>query len=431
MKGIGKHAIFFSGGSRMAVFMNMRHKPLLILSLIVMVVEGLSVAGEVPPEAQTYLHLLDQTYAKAQTYQAEVKISVDIVMGKQTHSDAMVTKLVWQKPNRIFVHSDYEKSGPIMISDGKKYIKFIPREKEYVVDQPPATIRNSDPMQSGVLGQFGGIVDIISSESPMKTVLKDLVKASLKNDVEMEGKPCAVIHLDKNVRSKEVGIDIFVEKRTGRLVKMIFDNKAYLPPSEQAKDLKFEIVEQHTGIQIDEAIPDTTFVFNPPAGARKVNRFSFAQKAKKTGEPEADTGELKEGKPAPQFSLKDLDGKTHSLSDYKGKFVALDFWGSYHDACKAELSLLKKLAQKYAAQDLVLLTINNEDEKKVREFLKDQNLVITVLLDSASEVGRKYRITMIPQLVLIDKEGIVKKLLPGTATEQDLEKEFRNLPMAK
>jgi len=286
-------------------------------------------------------------------------------------------------------------------------------------------------MQSGVLGQFGGMTDITSSESPMKTVLKDLVKASLKNDVEIEGKSCAVIHLDKNVHGKELGIDMFVEKRTGRLVKMIFDNKAYLPPSEETRDVKFEIVEEHTRVQIDEKIPETTFVFHPPAGARKVDKFSFAQKVKKPGVQESDTGSLQEGKPAPQFSLKDLSGNMHSLSDYKGSFVVLDFWASSDKTCKADLPLLKKLAQKYTSQNLVLLTINNEDEKKVREFLKEQNLAITVLLDSASEVGRKYRITMIPQLVLIDNEGIVKKLLPGAGTGQDLEKEFQNLLMAK
>lgn len=415
----------------MAVFMNARYKHILLLSLFAMVMGGMSFAGEVPPEVQTYFHLLEQTYAKAQTYQGEVKLSVEIVMGKQTRSETMVTRLAWQKPNRIFVHSDYEKSGPIMISDGIKYIKFIPREKEYIVDQPPDTIHNSDPMQSGVLGQFGGMTDITSSESPMKTVLKDLVKASLKNDVEIEGKSCAVIHLDKNVHGKELGIDMFVEKRTGRLVKMIFDNKAYLPPSEETRDLKFEIVEEHTRVQIDEKIPETTFVFHPPAGARKVDKFSFAQKVKKPGVQESDTGSLQEGKPAPQFSLKDLSGNMHSLSDYKGSFVVLDFWASSDKTCKADLPLLKKLAQKYTSQNLVLLTINNEDEKKVREFLKEQNLAITVLLDSASEVGRKYRITMIPQLVLIDNEGIVKKLLPGAGTGQDLEKEFQNLLMAK
>ncbi len=415
----------------MTVFMKQGHKHLVILSLVVMVLEGLSVAAEIPPEVQTYINLLEQTYIKAQTYQAELTISVDIVMGKQTHSETMVTKLAWQKPNRIFVHSDYEKSGPVMISDGEKYFKFIPREKEYIVDQPPDTIPNSDPMQSGVLGQFGGIVDIISSPSPAKTVQKDLVKASLKNDAEVLGASCAVIHLDKNVKNKKLGIDMFVEKRTGRLVKMIFDNKAYLPGSEDARNLKFEIVEQHAKIRIDEKLPDTTFVFNPPAGARKVDRFSFVQKSNKPGKADAEPAVLKEGKPAPEFTLKDLDGKTHSLSGYKGRYVVLDFWGSYHETCREDLSRLKKAAQKYAARDLVLLTINNEDEKKVRQFLKDNSLDLTVLVDSASEVGRNYRIAMIPQLVLIDRDGVVKKLLSGTGTEMVLEKEFQDLVEGK
>ena len=411
--------------------MNSRHKHSLVFVLVLGFLGGVSFAVDIPAEAQNYFSLLDQTYSKAKTFQADVRLSVDIAMGKQTHSETLVSKLAWQKPNLIFVHSDYASSGTLMVSDGKKYFKFIPRQKEYIVDQAPDNIHNSDPMQSGVLGQLGGLTDIVSSDKPSKTIMQDLKNATMKNDAEIEGKSCAVIHLYKNVRNREVGIDVFIEKRTGRLIRMIFDNKAYLPQTEDAQNSKFTLVEEHLNIRIDEKIPEKTFVFNPPSGAKRVDKFSFSQKAKSPGAPDSEPASPVEGKPAPDFSLKDLNGETHSLSDYKGKFIALDFWASWCNPCKMELPILQKLAQKYASQDLALLTINNEDEKKVRNFLKTLNLDIPVLMDSTSETGRKYRVTMIPQLVLIDKNGVIRKLLTGLRSEEDLEREFQNLLNAK
>jgi len=120
---------------------------------------------------------------------------------------------------------------------------------------------------------------------------------------------------------------------------------------------------------------------------------------------------LKPGSPAPNFTLKDLDGKSVSLSDFKGKVVYIDFWGIYCSPCLAEIKnyapLLKK---KYADKDVVFLNIcidtdsENDWQRKVKEVnFEGVNLIVTNR--SINPVIKDYNISGIPHYILIDRQG--------------------------
>lgn len=128
------------------------------------------------------------------------------------------------------------------------------------------------------------------------------------------------------------------------------------------------------------------------------------------------------GKPAADFSRKDVNGKTVRLSDYKGKYVLLDFWGSWCAPCRASHPHLKEIYQKYKEQGLVIIGIAEERTKDKKAWLKaiqDDGLPwIQIMNDEEKEktdVVSLYGIDGFPTKILIDKEGkIIVRIVGGS-----------------
>jgi len=123
------------------------------------------------------------------------------------------------------------------------------------------------------------------------------------------------------------------------------------------------------------------------------------------------------GKPAPDFSLKDLDGKPVKLSDYKDKVVVLEWFNPncpFVAAAHGKDGALRDLPSKAAADGVVWLTINSsaagqegagvEANKKMRDEWKISN---PVLLDESGTVGRAYGAKSTPHMFVIDAKGVL------------------------
>ena len=115
-----------------------------------------------------------------------------------------------------------------------------------------------------------------------------------------------------------------------------------------------------------------------------------------------------ESPPAPDFTLKDMDGKQFSLKDYRGKVVMLNFWATWCPPCRREMPSMERLHQKLKGKDFVVLALNQmEDGDRVFTFSGDLGIDLTfpILFDNDSSVSRAYGVMGLPTTYLIDKQG--------------------------
>lgn len=139
---------------------------------------------------------------------------------------------------------------------------------------------------------------------------------------------------------------------------------------------------------------------------------------------------LEIGNFAPDFTLKDRAGKSHSLSDLKGKYVLLDFWASWCGPCVQEIPNLKNAYAKYKVKGFEILSVSiDRDINKWQTALDKYQMGWLHVLDTGDEnaiTQTKYLVPTIPRTVLINKEGmIIGKDYRGASLEQVLEEIFK------
>lgn len=125
---------------------------------------------------------------------------------------------------------------------------------------------------------------------------------------------------------------------------------------------------------------------------------------------------------APDFNLKDQYGVVHSLENYKGKVIFLNFWATWCPPCKKEMPDVESIYKEYEEnkKDVVILGVNSEKENEVKKFLKDKGYTFPTLIDENSEVMRKYFIQAFPTSFVIDKEGNVYGYVMGGLTKEQI-----------
>jgi thiol-disulfide isomerase/thioredoxin len=138
------------------------------------------------------------------------------------------------------------------------------------------------------------------------------------------------------------------------------------------------------------------------------------------------------GQPAPGFSLQDINGKTVSLNDFKGKVVYIDVWATWCGPCVAEIPHSKKLKEKYKDKtDIVFLYISfDSEEKKWKSFVEKKELSGVQLISrqgKEADVLKNYNVLTIPRFILINKKGNIASYDAKRPSDPELENEINQL----
>ncbi len=126
------------------------------------------------------------------------------------------------------------------------------------------------------------------------------------------------------------------------------------------------------------------------------------------------------GQPAPDFSLKNLEGETISLDQFRGKVVFLNFWATWCVPCREEMPLLQQFARENDGSAVVLGINLDEPAGQVASFTTDAGITFPILLDTGSEVVTRYAIRGYPTTVVVDSDGIIQAIHIGSLTQSTL-----------
>ncbi|UUV26956.1 MULTISPECIES: thiol-disulfide oxidoreductase ResA [Lysinibacillus] len=130
---------------------------------------------------------------------------------------------------------------------------------------------------------------------------------------------------------------------------------------------------------------------------------------------------LKIGDEAPNFTLVDMQGDKHSLEEYKGQGVFLNFWGTWCKPCEREFPIIDRYYNEYKEKDIQVLAINiAESDFVVQNYIDRKGLTFPVLIDKNKSVMEAYNINPLPTTILINSEGKIEKIITGEMKEQDI-----------
>lgn len=117
---------------------------------------------------------------------------------------------------------------------------------------------------------------------------------------------------------------------------------------------------------------------------------------------------------APRFSLPDLQGKRTASADFQGRVLLINFWATWCAPCRAEMSALDRIHQKYKDQGLTVIGVSiDNDQAVVKNFLDTTKVHFPILHDPEMTSHDAYKVYTYPTTFLIDRKGIIRQYWLG------------------
>ncbi len=157
--------------------------------------------------------------------------------------------------------------------------------------------------------------------------------------------------------------------------------------------------------------------------------LALAGCSKSPGNTAASVKQEHERKAAPQFLLKDGDGRTVQLSDYRGKVVLLNFWATWCGPCKLEIPWFMEFERKYKDRGFAVVGISMDDDgwNAIRPFMREEGMNYRVLLGNDSVAQLYGGVDSLPTTFIIDREGKIAAVHVGLVSKSSYENDLNAL----
>ena len=134
---------------------------------------------------------------------------------------------------------------------------------------------------------------------------------------------------------------------------------------------------------------------------------------------------------APQFELRDVNGRTVRLSDYQGKVVLINFWATWCPPCRAEMPDLVRRQREYRAKGLHIIGITYPPENKdrVRRFARSLKVNYPIILGTRQLKARFSSDEDLPLTIVIDRDGKVRDIIVGILLPREFDEKIKPLLM--
>jgi peroxiredoxin len=136
---------------------------------------------------------------------------------------------------------------------------------------------------------------------------------------------------------------------------------------------------------------------------------------------------------APEFRLKDINGRAVRLSDYRGKVILINFWATWCPPCRAEMPELVKLQRQHGREGLQIIGITYPPERKSRvlTFAKRLKVNYPIVLGTRELKSRYSSDETLPLTVVINRDGKVKDIISGILLREEFDEKIKPLLMKR
>lgn len=276
--------------------------------------------------------------------------------------------------------SDRGDSEPFQVAyDGQTVVRLRPKARTALVAD---VLYGGEALFRGVGGSL--ILDELVAVEPFYAQMQSA--AVLDGATQsVDGVPCHVIVIPGETSQTGVTWYISVQDHLPRRFE-----RRYL----SASGITVRSVLTLRKLRVDVAVDDSSFKIEPPRDYR-------VETVGKRPPPMMNVGTF-----APEFTLLGGDGREHSLSDYRGKLVILDFWASRCPNCQNSMPSLQRLHIRYRDQDVVFLGVHCRDRPGVDAvaFARQYGITFPQLIDGDS-ITVQYQIRGIPAFFVIGPDG--------------------------
>ena len=369
----------------------------------------------VTPEAKKVIEQVDAAYGKLKTLELAGTFSGDINAAGEERKENKKFTASFSAPNK-FRHLMEE---DILIgSTGDKAYAYLQDRNLYA--------QSEAPKEKGELEKLPEpIPQVIQMQNPslMLAVVKSAASQLSENvsdikrtdDVTLDGAAFQALQL---TLPNKIIVTMLFHPETHLLRQTRSDIRPMLEQRGTPDVKQAVLTVDYTTVKPDASVKEDQFAWAPPQTARDIAEVKQADAAAQAGGAEGEASAL-EGKAAPDFKLKGMDGKEVALSGLKGKVVVLDMWATWCPPCRASLPHLDKLYQSVKDKGVNVYAVNVQEEADdVEAFVKKTNLTVPVLLDKDGAVSQAYKASAIPETIIIGKDGKVAKVFIGFGGEE-------------
>ena len=202
----------------------------------------------------------------------------------------------------------------------------------------------------------------------------------------------------------------------GTEITWLFDRETHRPVMRRrsfrsARGKRVESILTISNVQVDRDLEPDTFELPTPEGA------TVEQMGRRPPEP------FVVGDMAPQWTLTDSEGVDHSMREYRGKLVVMDFWATWCPHCRNAMPFMQRLHDTYSSRGVAILGINCRERSQADpvKFVRDRGFDYPILLDG-NAVAPRYRVGGIPAFFVIGPDGrlLYRGSGFGPSSEQNL-----------
>ena len=378
-------------------------------------------------EAEEVLQSVSEYYSGLDSVKVDATLTLVMTSQDMKQEVDQDITLAAVKPNSLRLEITRGMLGGAVTSDGETMYAYFPDENAYIKQAAPSDFDdlNASPLMSMMASRTGGrsfLLPLLHSD-PYAALTRDVQQGTYEGTEDVGEVTCH--HL--SFAQKELDWQAWVAEGEEPVVEKIRVDLSKTFQQASSGNQAFEDMEVISTLDLTKqtANPDiaaASFAFSPPEGATEYGSIVEMIRDKMQGQSQQGQSSLL-GKEAPQFTVDKLDGTSVSLSDHKGQdVVLLDFWATWCPPCRKAMPKIEALSEQYADQSVVVYAVNQQEgAEKVRQFMEQQDLDLTVLLDKSGSIGSNYGVRGIPTTVLIGKDGTVQATHSGySPTMQDM-----------